>query len=129
MTIGENVRAIRMSKDIAVKQITEKTGLSKSTISDIENGHSSPTATTLEKIAGVLGCSVTDFFDMDIENNGVADDLCRQIKTMLKESNAKLTPEQMQSVVEDLFLCLEVSLKRAKKKGSEDDDARGNDEK
>lgn len=45
--------------------IRELTGLSKSTISEIENDKSSPTAETLQKIANALDVTVDTFFKDD----------------------------------------------------------------
>ena len=45
--------------------IRELTGLSKSTISEIENDKSSPTAETLQKIADALEVTVDVFFKED----------------------------------------------------------------
>lgn len=63
MSIGKNVRSIRKNKGFSIMKIRELTGLSKSTISDLENDKSSPTAETLEKIASALSVSVSDFFN------------------------------------------------------------------
>ncbi|MDD6070405.1 MAG: helix-turn-helix transcriptional regulator [Clostridiales bacterium] len=50
-------------------KIKELTGLSKSTISEIENDKSSPTTATLEKIAKALDVSITDFFKKKLITN------------------------------------------------------------
>lgn len=62
MSIGRNVRRIRKEKGFSIMDLKEKTGLSKSTISDLENDKSSPTIDTLQKIADALGVDVRDFF-------------------------------------------------------------------
>lgn len=62
MNLGENIRKIRLEKGYSIMKIRELTGLSKSTISDLENDKSSPTVETLQKIADALGVSVEDFF-------------------------------------------------------------------
>lgn len=54
--------------------IRELTGLSKSTISEIENDKSSPTAETLQKIADALGVTVDVFFkedNSDLDNQNI----------------------------------------------------------
>lgn len=58
MSVGSNVRRIRKSKGYSILKIREITGLSKSTISEIENDKSSPTIATLEKLAEALGVSL-----------------------------------------------------------------------
>lgn len=67
MSIGEKVRKIRKEKGLSIMDLKEKTGLSKSTISDLENNKSSPTIDTLQKIADALGVDVRDFFEDNTE--------------------------------------------------------------
>lgn len=65
MTVGQNVRKTRQEKGLSILQVREITGLSKSTISEIENDKSSPTVETLKKIADALNTNVEDFFKAD----------------------------------------------------------------
>ncbi|AGK97980.1 helix-turn-helix domain-containing protein [Clostridium pasteurianum] len=60
--IGNKIREIRKSKKLSIMDIKEITGLSKSTISEIENNNSNPTAETLQKLANALKVPVSDFF-------------------------------------------------------------------
>ena len=62
MILGENIRNIRKAKGLSIMKLRELTGLSKSTISDLENGKSSPTTETLEKIATALKINIEDLF-------------------------------------------------------------------
>lgn len=62
MSLGENIRMARKNKGYSIMKVRELTGLSKSTISDLENDNSSPTAETLQKIASALGVPVEEFF-------------------------------------------------------------------
>ncbi len=68
MSLGTKIRNIRKSKGYSIMKIKELTGLSKSTISEIENDKSSPTALTLEKLANALDVSVMDFFEEEKED-------------------------------------------------------------
>lgn len=65
MSLGQNIRNIRKNKGYSIMKVKEMTGLSKSTISEIENDKSSPTSETLQKIASALECQVSVFFDED----------------------------------------------------------------
>jgi transcriptional regulator with XRE-family HTH domain len=58
MTLGENIRQIRKNKGMSIQQIRDITGLSKSTISEIENDISNPTISTLTKISHALNVSL-----------------------------------------------------------------------
>lgn len=62
MTLGEKIRTMRKERGFSIMDIREVTGLSKSTISEIENSKSNPTADTLQKIAQALGVTVDIFF-------------------------------------------------------------------
>lgn len=65
MTLGGRIRELRKAKGYSMMKIRELTGLSKSTISEIENDKSSPTAETLQKIANALEVTVDVFFKDD----------------------------------------------------------------
>ncbi|SET46519.1 Helix-turn-helix domain-containing protein [Natronincola peptidivorans] len=67
MTIGERIRKMRKEKGYSIMDIKEQTGLSKSTISEVENDKSNPTADTLQKIAKALDVTVDTFFKEDEE--------------------------------------------------------------
>lgn len=65
MTIGQMVRKIRKEKGLSILQVKELSGLSKSTISEIENDKSSPTSETLIKLANVFGINAGQFFSKE----------------------------------------------------------------
>lgn len=67
MSLGENIRKLRKDKGYSIMKVRELTGLSKSTISDIENDKSSPTSETMAKLATALGCTVSNFFDEPVK--------------------------------------------------------------
>lgn len=63
MTIGDKVRLLRMKKKISIRKLAEITGLSKSTLSDIENNKSKkPTVDTISKIAQALQIPISELF-------------------------------------------------------------------
>lgn len=51
------------SKNLSVRQVSLRTGISKSTINRIANEEISPTADTLEILAKSLGIRITDLID------------------------------------------------------------------
>lgn len=55
MTLGERIRSIRLSAGLSTGQLAERTGLSKGLISQVETNKTSPSITTLEKMAEGLG--------------------------------------------------------------------------
>lgn len=52
------LKEMRQQRGLSLGQLSELTGLSKSMLSDIENGRSSPTIKTVNKLARVLGPQV-----------------------------------------------------------------------
>ncbi|WP_432663091.1 XRE family transcriptional regulator [Wukongibacter baidiensis] len=61
--ISKEIRRIRKMKDITLKELSEKTGLSVSFLSQIERGVSSMAITSLKKIADALDVPMKKFFD------------------------------------------------------------------
>ena len=57
----------RTQKGYTLIQLAEVTGISKSTLNNIENGKTSPTLSQLESIASALGVRITDLFDSDLK--------------------------------------------------------------
>jgi transcriptional regulator with XRE-family HTH domain len=61
--LGRRLRALRDAHDLSLEALAERCGVSRSAISLIENGRSSPTATVLDKLAGGLGVTVASLFE------------------------------------------------------------------
>ena len=61
MTTGQYIKAARIAAGLTQKQLADKLGISYVNISQLENGRSKrgPTLETLNKIAAVLGISVS----------------------------------------------------------------------
>ena len=58
--IGKNIKDLRISNNLTQDQLAEKLFVTRQTVSNYENGKSRPDIDTLEKIASVLGCQLTD---------------------------------------------------------------------
>jgi transcriptional regulator with XRE-family HTH domain len=61
--IAERVRALRAASALSLDALANKSGVSRSMISLIERGESSPTAVVLEKLASALGVVLASLFD------------------------------------------------------------------
>ena len=61
--IAERVRELRAARGLSLDALASKSGVSRSMISLIERGESSPTAVVLEKLAGGLGVMLAALFD------------------------------------------------------------------
>jgi transcriptional regulator with XRE-family HTH domain len=62
MLIGTRLRQLRKQQKMSQGDIEERTGLLRSYISRVENGHTAPSLETLERFAGVLGVPLYQLF-------------------------------------------------------------------
>lgn len=60
--IGETVRAFRKERALTLKQMSRRTGLSVSLLSQIERAESSASISSLYKIATALDVRIQDLF-------------------------------------------------------------------
>lgn len=61
--IGARVRALRAERDFTLDVLAARSAVSRSAISLIERGETSPTAVVLERLAAALGVSLASLFD------------------------------------------------------------------
>jgi transcriptional regulator with XRE-family HTH domain len=61
--IADRVRELRAARGLSLDALAGKSGVSRSMISLIERGESSPTAVVLEKLAAALGVMLASLFD------------------------------------------------------------------
>src|SRR5437879_11989716 len=61
--IAERVRELRAAHGLSLDALAAKSGVSRSMISLVERGESSPTAVVLEKLAAGLGVMLASLFD------------------------------------------------------------------
>ena len=61
--LAEHVRQLRQAQNLSLDALAAKSAVSRSMISLIERGESSPTAVVLEKLAGALGVTLGTLFD------------------------------------------------------------------
>ena len=62
MIIGERLRALREEKKLSQGDVEKRTGLLRSYISRVENGHTIPSIETLEKMARALEVPMYQLF-------------------------------------------------------------------
>ena len=62
MVIGDRLKALRESKDLSQGDIEKRTGLLRCYISRVENGHTVPAVSTLEKLARALEIPMYQLF-------------------------------------------------------------------
>ena len=61
--IGRRLRELRAAAGLSLDALAHKSGVSRSNISLIERGQSSPTAVVLDKLSSALGVSVASMFE------------------------------------------------------------------
>jgi len=61
--IAERVRALRAASSLSLESLASRCSVSRSMLSLVERGETSPTAVVLEKIATALGISLATLFD------------------------------------------------------------------
>lgn len=61
--VGEWIRKIRVRRGLSQRALAQISGLSANAISRIERGESSPTVTSLHRIAAALEVPIVDFFE------------------------------------------------------------------
>lgn len=86
-TLSRNLRTFRQAKKITQDQLEELSGVSKYTISDIENCVSWPRDDTLEKLADCLDVKPTDFFSDSInpaKDVSIREEVFNQVKNTIK---------------------------------------------
>lgn len=61
MSIGENLRRLRMSKSLSQQDLSVKVGVNQSMIAQLERGTKSMTLALANEISKVLNCKIEDF--------------------------------------------------------------------
>lgn len=56
---------VRTKMGLKLEAVATMTGVSRSTLNNIENGKTSPTLANLEKIAKGLGCRIGDLYESE----------------------------------------------------------------
>ena len=71
LNVGENLKAIRSQREYSLRLLAEKSGLSVNTLSLIEKGKSSPSVSTLQRLANALNVPIADFFSPESNKQDV----------------------------------------------------------
>ncbi len=69
--VGNRLRALREMRNISMRGLAQKSGLSANALSMIERGKTSPSVSTLYKLADALGVPITEFFSQPVEKDRV----------------------------------------------------------
>ncbi|HEU0293123.1 MAG TPA: helix-turn-helix domain-containing protein [Anaerolineales bacterium] len=69
--VGGRLKELREARNISMRSLATKSGLSANALSMIERGKTSPSVSTLYKLADALGISITAFFGSGSERKQV----------------------------------------------------------
>jgi transcriptional regulator with XRE-family HTH domain len=69
--VGNRLRQLREMRKISMRSLAQLSGLSANALSMIERGKTSPSVSTLYRLADALGVPVTDFFSPETARNNV----------------------------------------------------------
>ncbi|HMZ07991.1 MAG TPA: helix-turn-helix domain-containing protein [Anaerolineales bacterium] len=71
INVATRLRELREARKISMRTLATQSGLSANALSMIERGKTSPSVSTLYKLADAMGVSITAFFDSDSEKKQV----------------------------------------------------------
>jgi len=78
-SIAQQLSSARKVKDLTQKELSEKTGIAESRISDYETARAAPSFATIQKLAGILGSLFIDATHVWIDtNNSVQENAKKQ---------------------------------------------------
>lgn len=103
--IGEKLKELRNLNNISLRSLSEKSGISKSTLSDIENNKTNPTTNTLKKIAAAFNIDVEDLFkaepitDNDLEKWDKNSDQVKEEVELYETGEFKTAEAAMQFIL------------------------------
>jgi len=71
VNVASSLRELREARGISMRALATKSGLSANALSMIERGKTSPSVSTLYKLADALGVSITAFFGTESEKKQI----------------------------------------------------------
>jgi transcriptional regulator with XRE-family HTH domain len=109
MTIGDKIKTLRKENKLTLKELSFKTGISISFISDIENKRRNPSVDTLKILAKGLNVPASELLDSgnnSATNNTIEMNAIDEDAKVLVEKIQKLSKENKEKALKmlDLFL-------------------------
>jgi transcriptional regulator with XRE-family HTH domain len=107
VSIGDRIKQVRTQKGFSTYDISEKTGVSQSTISKLENNKRKADYEILIKISKALNVDIEDFFKEDHPtqcNHKIMDEIIKENDIIEKEIKslypkiAKMSPEKRKAL-------------------------------
>jgi transcriptional regulator with XRE-family HTH domain len=100
MNLGESIRQIRQAKGLSQGEMQKRTGILRSYLSRVENGHTVPSFATLQRLASAMEVALADFFPhvegLPSNADPASPNLLQELKTYIPQ----LSPEQRVELLE-----------------------------
>ncbi len=102
MNLGESIRHIRQAKGLSQGEMQKRTGILRSYLSRVENGHTVPSFATLQRLASAMNVALADFFphsDAATSPDGSASsEYLQELKNYIPQLSAKQRVELLDMV-------------------------------
>ncbi|WKZ59229.1 MAG: helix-turn-helix transcriptional regulator [Cyclobacteriaceae bacterium] len=89
LMIGDKIRSFRLAKNLTIRELADKVGVSHVMITSYENGRANPRPKVLQRIADIFGVSKEDFTNSEpqaliAKENDLSkfDKLCSECKSL-----------------------------------------------
>ncbi len=117
MNLGEAIKNIRQAKGLSQGEMQKRTGILRSYLSRVENGHTIPSLATLQRLASAMGVTLADFFSPDgkpsaeslavaaAQANDPASQHLAELKTLLPQLTTQQR-DQLLDMVKDMAAAL-----------------------
>lgn len=89
--VGKRIKTVRNSKQMTLRDVAAKAGVSATLISDIERGKTSPTVNSLSKISAALDEAITHFIQENWETEVTHTARSRQTTMIDTDGGTKVT--------------------------------------
>ena len=104
MNLGVSIRKIRQAKGLSQGEMQKRTGILRSYLSRVENGHTVPSLATLQRLASAMGVALADFFAAEGEGASattpIPSDAASQYLVELKNYLPQLSAQQRQELLD-----------------------------
>lgn len=107
--IGTKIRSLRKEKKMTIQELAERTGLTKSLISQVETSRATPSLGSLLAMAKALDSTLGHFFEEGEDDNAIVvkKDDRKAVRTKSKVSYYLLSPDLRNKRVEFLYVVFE----------------------
>lgn len=88
INIGEKILEYRKQKSFSIKELSEKSGVTSSMLSQIERGHANPSINSLKAVAKALEVPIFNFFVSPVDTNTLVVRSDQRKKMILPDNDA-----------------------------------------